>query len=102
MPLFAGLMSGTSLDGVDAVLAEWSAAPGARPVEHGFVHVPMPQPLRGELLALHAEGGNELHRAALAANALAALYAEALQSLLALAGVAPRQVRAAGADIRVS
>ena len=97
MTLYAGLMSGTSLDGVDAVLAEWPADGHTRPVERGFVHLDMPQALRRELLALNAEGSNELHRAALAANALAEWYALALQRLLREVGVGPGQVRAVGA-----
>lgn len=124
MICFAGLMSGTSLDGVDAVLAEWPpagpgestvadaqdglagpqdpAAPPARaaaatPVGRAFVHRPMPAGLRAELLALNSEGPNELHRAALAGNALAELYAETLQDLLRRAGVAAAGVRAIGA-----
>ncbi|MBL8343881.1 MAG: anhydro-N-acetylmuramic acid kinase [Rubrivivax sp.] len=97
MPLFAGLMSGTSLDGVDAVLAEWSGGQGARPVERAFVHLPMPPALRGELMQLNTEGPGELHRAALAANALARLYAEATGALLAQSGVRAQEVRALGA-----
>ena len=99
MTLYAGLMSGTSLDGVDAVLAEWPAsAPGGRLRELGFVHVDMPAALRVELLALNSGGGaNELHRAALAANALARLYAQALTQLLEAAGLQRDAVRALGA-----
>jgi anhydro-N-acetylmuramic acid kinase len=117
--LFAGLMSGTSLDGVDAVLAEWAevedtanppadrpdadsrlrrpAPTAAPPRERSFVHLPMPAALREELLQLNREGAGELHRMALAGNALADLYAQAVRSLLAQAGVGPAQVRALGA-----
>jgi anhydro-N-acetylmuramic acid kinase len=89
-------MSGTSLDGVDAVLAAW-CADESRPVERAFVHCPMPPALRSELLALQSDGERELQRGALAANALARLYADALQQLLRAAGVAARDVRALGA-----
>ncbi|MBL8359854.1 MAG: anhydro-N-acetylmuramic acid kinase [Rubrivivax sp.] len=86
-----GLMSGTSLDGVDAVLAQWpepvpSGEVPPRPRELGFVHVPMPAALGAELLALNRSGRDELHRSALAANALARLYARAVDELLAAAG----------------
>ena len=101
MTLFAGLMSGTSLDGVDAVLAQWPEAGDAgasrRPIERAFVHLDMPTGLRDELLALNSEGGNELHRAALAANALAELYAQALGQVIAAAGIEAADVHAAGA-----
>ena len=103
--LHAGLMSGTSLDGVDAVLARWpepgtetsSATGRPRPVEVAFVHGPMPVALRAELMALQADGAREMHRAALAANALADLYAQTLRRLLEAAGVAPAAVRSVGA-----
>jgi len=43
---------------------------------------PMPQSLKQELLALNTAGPNELHRAALAANALVKLYAHTVDALL--------------------
>nr|MBA2722464.1 anhydro-N-acetylmuramic acid kinase [Methylibium sp.] len=65
--LFIGLMSGTSLDGADGVLA---AFPDGRAQVLAHAHRPFDSALRGELLALNTAGHNELHRAALAANAL--------------------------------
>jgi anhydro-N-acetylmuramic acid kinase len=91
---FVGVMSGTSLDGVDAVLAEIDAG---RTVGRAHQHVPYGEALRADLLALNARGDDELHRAALAANAVARVYAQAVQALLAGAGVAPADVRAIGA-----
>ena len=70
-PLFIGLMSGTSTDGVDAVLADFSSP--RRPVILASASLPMPGALREELLSLNIAGHNELVRAALAANALAEL-----------------------------
>ncbi len=89
--LFIGLMSGTSLDGVDGVLAE---LPALR--VRAYAHRPMPLALRAELLALNTPGDNELHRAALAANALALVQAEVVAELLDSAGVTAAQVRAVG------
>lgn len=77
-PLYAGLMSGTSLDGVDAVLADFSA-PRARIL--ASIHMPFDAALRAQLAALQAPGGNEIERAALAGNALARLYARAIEAL---------------------
>ena len=98
MALFVGAMSGTSLDGVDAVLVETRVEDAAAPlVERGFVHLPMPAALRTELLALNSSGSDELHRGALAGNAVARLYAEAATALLQAAGVRADEVQAYGA-----
>ena len=95
MGLFGGLMSGTSLDGVDAVLAEFPDGSPMRVLAH--VALPMPATLHAELLALNAPGEQELHRAALAANAIARLYADATQALLRAAGRTSGEVTALGA-----
>jgi len=72
-------MSGTSLDGVDGVLVDF--ADGAiRTVAAAFV--PFPDALRAQLMALQATGPDEIEREALAANALAGLYAECASALL--------------------
>ncbi len=91
---YIGLMSGTSLDGVDGVLAEVSPS---KCTIAGHVSRPLATDLRAQLLALNASGPGELHRAALAANALALCYAEVVHELLAHTGVPARQVRAIGA-----
>ena len=67
MSLFIGLMSGTSLDGVDGVLVDLASE---RIGTLAHAHQPFPPALRAELLALNHSGDNELHRAALASNAV--------------------------------
>ena len=79
MRLCIGLMSGTSLDGVDGVLAEVHED-GIRVRAHA--HRPFPAALRAELLALNRpDGQDELHRAALAANGVADAYADVVALL---------------------
>jgi anhydro-N-acetylmuramic acid kinase len=90
---YVGLMSGTSLDGVDAVLVDLA---GARPKLIADAHVPFDAPLRSELLALNASGANEIERAALAGNELAQRYAEAVARVLAGARTPAASVRAIG------
>ncbi|MDP1535375.1 MAG: anhydro-N-acetylmuramic acid kinase [Rubrivivax sp.] len=97
MALFIGLMSGTSLDGVDAVLARFAAESATGQQILGHAHTAFPAELRAELLALNSAGANELHRAALATTELVRVYATTVQRLLADAGVAASQVQALGA-----
>jgi anhydro-N-acetylmuramic acid kinase len=85
--VFIGLMSGTSLDGVDGVLAEFDGDAADAPVRTlAFETRPMPESLRAELLALQQSGPDELSRAALATVALTDLYAEVVGALVVHAG----------------
>ncbi len=95
--LYIGLMSGTSLDGTDGVLVDFSSQPLRVLAAAGE---PFHDALRSELLALNTPSHNELHRAAVAANALAAVSARVVEQLLAQAsalGIAPSHVKAIGA-----
>lgn len=87
-------MSGTSLDGVDGVLADISEST-LRVLHHASS--PLPPSLRAELLALNQPGDNELHRAALAANGLMQVYANVVQQLLSSSALGAKAVRALGA-----
>jgi anhydro-N-acetylmuramic acid kinase len=91
---YIGLMSGTSLDGVDGVIADFGND-GLRVVGH--VHQPFSARLREEFLSLNTSGNDELNRAALAGQALARLYAGIVDSLLQQSGLARSDIRAIGA-----
>ncbi|MEO5844219.1 MAG: anhydro-N-acetylmuramic acid kinase [Caldimonas sp.] len=91
--LFIGLMSGTSLDGVDGVVAEFASPKGSADVRV-FAHAKraFAPALRAELAALNRPGDNEIHRAALAANALGRDYASLVDELLAGAAVPKERI----------
>jgi anhydro-N-acetylmuramic acid kinase len=94
---YIGLMSGTSLDGADGVLVDFSN-PRLRVV--AAASEPFAGALRAELLALNSPTDNELHRAALAGNQLAALYARVVGALLTQAAaqrIRTNQIQAVGA-----
>ncbi len=95
--LYIGLMSGTSLDGVDGVLLDLAPGNAQTLSVRAHEHRPLAPELAAELLALNAPGDNELHRAALAGNALTRVYAQVVHALLATAGTKAGQVLAIGA-----
>ncbi len=86
-------MSGTSIDGVDVILADFA---DLIPRVIGFHSEDFPPPLRAELLALNVAGENEIERSHLAANALAGVYASAIAKLLNSTGTLPSDVVAIG------
>lgn len=96
--LYIGLMSGTSLDGVDGVLAAFPVDGAEHPIRTlATAYLPFPETLRKDLMALQAPGENEIHREALAANGLAHVYAECISQVIAKSGTTTTRVRAIGA-----
>ena len=93
-------MSGTSLDGIDGVVVEFatSADTGApaslRVTAHA--HRDFAGELRHELRALNRSGSDEIHRAALAGNALARDYAAPVETLLERAALGRSDIVAIG------
>ncbi|QKE65620.1 anhydro-N-acetylmuramic acid kinase [Aquipseudomonas campi] len=92
MPRYLGVMSGTSLDGLDIALIEQNQRPSLLATHY----IPMPTELRSELLALCAPGPDELARAAEAENRWASLAAQGIASLLAAEKLNPSDIRAIG------
>lgn len=89
---YVGLMSGTSLDGVDAALTEIGSTGQVRLLHSHYL--PYPDDLRTRLLGLHTPQPDEIHLTAIAANELAHLYADTVKSLLD--GFTAGRVRAIG------
>lgn len=74
-------MSGTSLDGVDGVLAS-SSSPDEALRTVAFSYVPFDSDLRADLLFLQTPANDEIHHEAMAANRLVRLYAKCVAGLL--------------------
>jgi anhydro-N-acetylmuramic acid kinase len=92
--VYLGLMSGTSMDGVDGVAVEF--AKGKAPVVRSQAFVGFSEGLRDALFALQQPGDNEIEREALAANALAARYTVCCHELLRAGNLSAAEVRAIG------
>ena len=90
---YIGLMSGTSLDGVDAVLLKFS---GSAHQIIGESFTPFDDSLRTKLLALHKPQSDEIHEAAVIGNELAHIYAQAVRELLGKSHTSSAKVQAIG------
>lgn len=91
---YLGLMSGTSMDAVDAALVDFSSLPPRLLATHS---IPMPDHLREALLRLAAEHTpHPLQCLGELDHHLGCLFARAVNELLAQAGVAADAVQAIG------
>ncbi len=94
MTLYAGLISGTSMDGVEAVLLEIT---GAAFTVRGALHLDYPADLAGRLHAAVANpGACHLDELGALDAAIGEVFADAAQGLLRQCGVAAQDVRAIG------
>lgn len=94
---FIGLMSGTSLDGIDAVLMRQDSPTSPRMTLVGHHFISMPYGLRQELLALQTPQENELHRSQIGGQALVECYVQAIAALLQKTHTDPALIAAIGA-----
>ncbi len=93
MQLFIGIMSGTSLDGIDVVLCSFEENACQLLATH---FAPYPAALKLELLALHQNSNNELETATLMDNRLATMYANAVRQLLDSVQTSAKKITAIG------
>lgn len=92
MALYIGVMSGTSLDGLDFALVEQDD----RPRLVATHYIPMPDELRAELLALCSSGPDEIARAGIVEQKWVRLAAQGVATLLAEQSIEPGKIRAIG------
>ena len=92
MPRYIGVMSGTSLDGLDIALIEQDSALSLIATHY----IPMPATLRAELLSLCASGPDEIARSAIAQQSWVTLAAQGIHALLTRQNLTPHDIRAIG------
>lgn len=91
--IYIGLMSGTSLDAIDAVVVDFSATP---PQLLASLKQPYTKQLQAEILALCTPGENEINRVGQMDVQLGELFASASLAALQKSGISPTEVRAIG------
>lgn len=90
---YIGLMSGTSIDAIDAVLVDFSTQ---TPTLINALNYPIPNSLRADLQALCQPGDNEIERMGYADTQLGSLFAEAVNELLNKSNTPAKNICAIG------
>ena len=93
--LYIGIMSGTSLDGVDIALTELNSETHSADLL-GALCLPFPPQLRDDLLALCQPGPDEIRRAGLAGQQWARLAAQGVHQVLSQQAVPASRIAAIG------
>ncbi len=91
--LYIGLMSGTSLDGIDAALINLQSG---KPELIEKIFLPFDLELKHAVLKLHEPSPDELHHTQLISIQLAKQYAHAINALLKIAEIKPEEILAIG------
>ena len=94
MALYIGVMSGTSLDGMDIALVELGA--GASIKLLACHYTPMPETMRADILGLCSSGPDEIARSAITENHWVELAAQGIKTLLDQQQLMPCDIRAIG------
>ena len=93
--LFIGLMSGTSLDGMDAVLVNFGEKSQDIKIM-GHSYAPYEDKLKIALLRLHSPSTNELEESLLLGNTVSKKAFEAIEALLKKTNIPSKDIRAIG------
>ena len=98
MQLFIGIMSGTSLDGIDVALCSFNenSTENTACQTLAMHFLPYPAEIKTTLLALHTPSENELETSILVGNTLAVMTADAVKSLLTSAKMPANNITAIG------
>ncbi len=91
--LYIGMMSGTSMDGIDAVLMRFSESGQTLVAGH---RLPWPEAIQRELRAIAVPGDNEIDRLGVLDLQVGERFATAAQELLRQAGIGADAVTAIG------
>jgi len=93
--LFIGLMSGTSLDGMDAVLVNFGKTPQDIKIM-GHSYVPYEDAIKEALLRLHSPNTNELEESLIIGNTISKKAYEAIDDLLKKTSITSKDIKAIG------